>query len=139
MTRNEVEERAFGLHCNGFICSEAVLTAMTEHFGFTDGQSIPRIATAFGGGVGRTKQDMCGALAGGLMALGCLHGRSVQGEDWTRAAVLAAELRQRFVEAFGSSVCKDILETFGAQDNMMRCKRLSGQTAALLHDLIERG
>lgn len=139
MTRQEIEERAFGLHRDGFVCSEAVLAAVMEHLGMDGGWAIPRIATCFGGGVGRTKEELCGALAGGIMALGCLRGRNIQGEDWSLAADLTAALRRRFVETYGSSTCKDILETFGEQDNMMRCKRLSGQTAAMLHDLLEKG
>jgi C_GCAxxG_C_C family probable redox protein len=137
MTRHEVEERAFSLHRDGFICSEAVLTAMAEHFGLPSGETIPAVATCFGGGVGRTKQELCGALAGGLMAVGCLRGRSVPGEDWSRAAELAAEFRKRFLETFGSTACQDILTAFGEQDNMMRCKRLSGQTAGILFELLE--
>jgi C_GCAxxG_C_C family probable redox protein len=45
---------------------------MFEHW---NGKSelIPKIATAFGGGIGRCG-SLCGALTGGVMAIGIKHG-----------------------------------------------------------------
>ena len=39
---------------------------------------INKVAKAFGGGVGRTHQDICGTLTGGVIALGCFFERSSQ-------------------------------------------------------------
>ena len=87
--------------------------------------------------MGRTKEEVCGALAGGVLALGFLTGRSVPGDSWDEAAQAAAELRQRFIAKFGTTRCRDLLEAFGPQENMDRCQRLSGETAGMLAALIE--
>ena len=139
MTRQHVSNRAFELHNTGFHCAEAVLLASLEQKGIHIPGGIPRFATCFGGGVGKTHTELCGALSGGLIALGCLSGRDEPGADWDKAASLAAEFRKRFLEEFGSSTCKDILASLGDQENMIKCKRLSGATAGLLFDLLEQG
>jgi C_GCAxxG_C_C family probable redox protein len=137
MTRQEIEERAFSLHQNGWHCAEAVLTAALEAFQPMPETWPPRLAACFGGGVGRTHEELCGALAGGLIALGCLHGRDAPGGNWDKAARLAAQLRERFLALHGTCRCADILAAFGEQENMHKCKRLSGVTAGLLHALLK--
>jgi len=37
-----------------------------------------RMATGFAGGVGESKQEMCGALSAGVMLIGALYGRYEQ-------------------------------------------------------------
>lgn len=130
-------ERAFGYHKSGFHCAEAVSKAIVEVYGNNINSDIPKVATAFGGGVGRTHQDTCGAMSGGVIAIGFLFGRSEAGVDWAASAELAAKLRQRFLQKFGTTNCDALLSMFGPQENMMRCKQLSGETAAMLADIIE--
>jgi len=60
-------------------CAEAVLMTLARYFG-EDGGFAPRIATAFGGGVSG-RQELCGALSGGLMAVGLRLGRRNPGDD----------------------------------------------------------
>ena len=138
MERNvSVSKLAFEYHKSGFHCAEAVSKAFTEVYGNGTSNDIPKVATAFGGGVGRTKQDICGALLGGFIALGYLFGRSEPGADWTDAAESAAELRRQFVQAHGTTNCGALLATFGPQEDMMRCKQLSGEVAGMLADIID--
>lgn len=124
-------------HKSGFHCAEAVAKAFMEVYGNGASKDIPKIATAFGGGVGRTKHEICGALAGGLIAVGYLFGRSEPEADWTEASELAAKLKQRFVQTHGTTNCGALLATFGPQENMMRCKQLSGEVAAMLAEIID--
>ena len=135
--KSRVRKMSFEFHQQGFHCAEAVSKAIIEVYGQTVSHDIPKVATAFGGGVGRTKQDICGGLIGGIIALGFLFGRSEPGTDWTTASDLAAELRQRFVQAHGTTNCGSLLEAFGPQENMMRCKQLSGEVAGMLADILE--
>jgi len=133
----EVGKRAFDYHNSGFHCAEAVSKAVVEAYGQAMSQDIPKAATGFGGGVGRTHQDICGAITGGVIALGCLFGRNEPGADWKDAYELAAELKRRFVLEYGTTNCGALLATFGPQENMMRCKRLSGEVASLLMEILE--
>lgn len=135
MDAKKVEREAGALHCGGLHCAESVLAAVLKEAG-VECASSPRIATAFGGGVGRSHEEMCGALAGGLMALGCLLGRSKTGADWDGIAELADRFRLRFRELHGSTRCADILRALGPQTEMHLCKRLSGVTAGLLAEVL---
>ena len=74
---------------------------------------IPKAATGFGGGIGGSKSETCGALTGGIIAVGCLFGRKQSKDDKKTAYEIGAEFRQNFIESFGSSTCRNILEGFG--------------------------
>ena len=138
MQRNsEAGKTAFEYHKSGFHCAEAVLKAITEIYGNGSSRDIPKIATGFGGGIGRTKQEICGAITGGVMAIGFLSGRSEPGADWTEASEMAAKLKRRFVQEHGTTNCGALLATFGPQENMMRCKQLSGEVAGMLADILD--
>ena len=125
-------ERALALHQGGLHCAEAVFLAVMEAADVHRDSLVPRAASCFGAGVGRTKEELCGALAGGLLAAGGLLGRHRIGESCDHAAEVAAELRERFLEAHGCTRCKDLLEALGPQENSHLCKRLSQDTAALV-------
>jgi hypothetical protein len=94
------------------------------------------VSSAFGGGIGRSFEDVCGALAEGVIALGFLLGRSQPGADWHDAHKSAAELRRRFLEAYGTTSCKELLSRFGEQTYMMACKRLSGGVAGMVAQIV---
>ncbi len=137
MTRKDIERKAFDYHQAGFHCTESVAKAIIDTYGNGDDDAVSRAATAFGGGIGRTHEDVCGALSGGVLAIGWLFGRSKPGSDWKDAYEPAAELRKRFLLEYGSTNCGAILELFGEQENMTKCKRLSGRVAGMLSEILE--
>lgn len=59
-------------------CAESVLSILCEYYGIGEGV-YPRIATPFGGGIAGT-QNVCGALTGGMMAIGLKLGREIGGD-----------------------------------------------------------
>lgn len=131
MDEAQARERARELMQGGLHCAEAVLTAVLEQTGRPGEGIAPRAATCFGGGVGRTHEDMCGALAGGLVALGLALGRCTPQKNWDRAAAAGAGLRGRFLQTAGSTRCGTILEAFGPQEGMARCVALTAEAAGL--------
>lgn len=133
----EAGRAAFEYHDSGFHCAEAVSKAIVEIYGQGVIGGIPGVATAFGGGIGRTHQDICGALIGGVIAIGSLFGRNEAGADWTDAAELAAELRLRFMRKYSTTNCAILLTIFGPQENGIRCKQLSGEVASMLAEILE--
>ncbi len=72
----------------------------------------------------------------GLIALGVLFGRTDAEADKQKIYLLATEFRNRFVDTFGSANCRAILEGFGKQENLLKCKRLTGDAAGILYDLL---
>ncbi len=91
---------------NGDNCAEAVLRAFVEDLEF--GDDIVRLATGFGGGMGRDG-DVCGAVVGGVMALGLRLGRDDDDERADERCYEAVrELRRRFRLACGALDCREL-------------------------------
>lgn len=72
-----------------------------------DSKLVPRIATAFGGGIGRTGA-VCGAVVGGTMAIGIRHGREYASQPRDRAYALAQEFRRHFEDEMGTISCREL-------------------------------
>ena len=56
---------------SGYICAQAVLTTMQE-FWQVQAPVEPKIASAFGAGIGR-RGSLCGALTGGILAINWVY------------------------------------------------------------------
>lgn len=70
---------------------------------------IPRIATGFGGGIGRCG-SVCGALTGGVMAIGIRHGTNETSlEKRLKAYELSRKLYKEFENRHGSVFCRDLI------------------------------
>ncbi|HBH04633.1 MAG TPA: hypothetical protein DDZ42_22425 [Candidatus Rokubacteria bacterium] len=82
------------------------MLAVCQRQGIKD-EVIPRIATAFGGGMGGTG-SVCGAVVGAVMAVGLRHGRAEPSERDARAYALTQELRRRFEAEMGSIGCREL-------------------------------
>ncbi len=82
--------------------------------------------------------DVCGALAGGIVAIGYMHGRSESGKDLSDASRIASEFRRQFIEAFGSTNCGAILKSLGKQEDSMKCKQLTATATGILADILMR-
>ncbi|MGE5577090.1 MAG: C-GCAxxG-C-C family protein [Syntrophothermus sp.] len=110
ISEKSASERAafFFDRAQGFNCAESVLLAVAGKVG----DSVPRIATGFGAGLGR-RGLVCGALSGGAMAIGLKFGRD-DGQDPAAPAAkercyqLTLEFCSRFEKEFGSSFCRDL-------------------------------
>jgi C_GCAxxG_C_C family probable redox protein len=82
---------------------------MQEYYGIRKNRLIPRIATAFGGGIGR-RGSLCGALTGAVMAIGLEHGtnKTVLIEK-EKAYQIALKFYDQFVEECGSPFCRELI------------------------------
>ncbi len=68
---------------------------------------IPRIATAFGGGMGGIG-SVCGAVVGAVMAIGLAHGREEPSQSRDQAYALTRDVYRRFQEEMGSTICREL-------------------------------
>jgi len=138
MKREEIERTALDTYLKGgFHCAEVISKTIIDVFGTTQAVDIPKVASGFGGGMGLTKQDTCGTLIGGIIVLGYLYGRNIPGENIQTVAGLAKAFRERFIEKNGSTRCPEILQKFGEQENMMKCKQMTAEVAGMLAELIQ--
>ncbi len=99
-------DRASTRFSEGFACSPAVFSAFASGFGLSDEMAL-KIASSFGGGMARSGKT-CGAVTGGLMALGLKFGfTSPDGKDATYS--IAMDFMRRFKERHGSLVCSELI------------------------------
>ena len=75
-----------------------------------DCECIPRIGSGLGGGVGR-QGEVCGALTGGVLVVGLVHGRDGAEEKEAKEAAhaKAGEFVRRFAEVNGAVRCRDLI------------------------------
>ncbi|BDM65980.1 hypothetical protein NFHSH190041_34320 [Shewanella sp. NFH-SH190041] len=135
-------QRAEQLYADGkFLCSEAVFAVVNDHLGQPANPLMVKMASGFPVGVGMSG-CICGALAGGVMALGLKYGREQEGEALSDDIFpLSAELHDRFEHRNGSVCCKKLLQKveFGSPEHIKQCIRFTGDIAADVVDLIENG
>ncbi len=135
MKLSAVENNAEAFFESGFNCAESVSQAILEAFA-DEGKDIPRVASAFGGGIGGTHEDVCGALSGGVIAIGYLLGRDKPSESVDEAKAIAAEFRQNFNKTYGTSNCGALLDKFEPQENHHKCQDMVGKMTGMLARLL---
>ena len=84
-----------------------MLLAVAEKYNIQS-DIIPGSATGFCGGMSRTA-GLCGALVGGVMALGLLYGRKSSDDSPKKIYALSERLVRDFEKHLGSRNCSDIL------------------------------
>lgn len=102
-------EKAVALFKEGFNCSQSVVAAFADHYGFTQEQAL-RMSASFGGGIGRMRET-CGAACGLFMLAGletgCTEGANREGKAANYA--LVQELAKEFITRNGALKCADLL------------------------------
>ena len=103
------EEDAVRRFDSGFNCAESVLLTVSElELHQRMAGIIPRIATGFGGGIARNG-DVCGALSGGVMAIGLVLGRDSPEASRDPCNVAVDRLYNSFMAKFGSCKCRELV------------------------------
>ena len=103
-------ERAVELFVEGYNCAQAVAAAFGDLTGL-DEKTAARMASCFGGGMGRMR-EVCGAVSGMLMVAGVLYGYDdpkatrEKRELYAQVQAMAGQFR----EELGSIVCRDLLK-----------------------------
>ena len=119
-------------------CAESVFrgTCFAEDIALDD---IPkRMATPFGGGIGRSG-DVCGALTGGVLAIGASLGRTSPDSDKTACYEAAGALHKQFEEMFGASSCKALnMSDFTSPQHRARCGRFVEMATRLTLSVLRR-
>ncbi len=118
-TRQELLEEAFAYgkkyEMKNGGCPQCTLAAVFDVLGLED-DGVFKAATALADGIGLTGDGHCGALSGGTLAIGYLHGRDKKdfGDmmKLVKANLMAKELRDRFVEKYGTVRCCDLQNKF---------------------------
>ena len=109
MTKEERIQKAVALFKEGYNCSQSVVAAYADMYGFTREQAL-HMAASFGGGIGRMRMT-CGAACGLFMLAG-LEKCAIEGKDRESKAAnyaLVQELAEEFRKRNGSLICAELL------------------------------
>jgi C_GCAxxG_C_C family probable redox protein len=97
------------MFAKGYNCAQSVFYAFREELGL-DADTALKIACGLGAGMGR-KEEVCGAVTGGILVLGMLHGRGSKGKQKSTELTYqkTQELMERFAGKHGSYICRRLL------------------------------
>lgn len=92
-------------------CAQSTLRAIYEVLNLKGAEIVIKSAHPLAGGLGRSGSGACGALSAGALALGIIYGRGL--EDMGKGSFIEAHLRakelyDRFVNEYGSCICRDV-------------------------------
>ncbi|MBN1474224.1 MAG: C_GCAxxG_C_C family protein [Syntrophaceae bacterium] len=117
--KNEMMEMAFNkakqyeMRSGG--CSQCALAGIFDAFGVQN-DDIFKAATGLADGVGLTGDGHCGALSGGVLAIGYFFGRNKEefGDmvKLVKGNLLSKKLHDRFVKKYGTCRCFDLQTSF---------------------------
>ena len=144
MTQVKSSKRAEDLFLSGLYCAESVLQASAEKQGI-ESPLVPGIASGFCSGMSRTN-DICGALSGGIIALGMAMGRNSGHRSLDNIYGAVGLLKIRFESEFGSCNCFQLTgcdfrtdegqERFVKQELHMKCCEFVGKSAFWVEQLV---
>lgn len=138
----KVRKDAEELFRGGFFCSEAVVSAIRSNFELDIPEEVIAMASGFPVGIGRSK-CLCGAVSGGVMALGIFFGRTVQKDPKVEKNLeVAKELHDYFKESNGKNAlcCRILTKEFdmGQGEHKEQCIRFTGMVAAKVAEIVIR-
>jgi len=140
------QEKSLAYFSEGYNCAQSILASFGEDFSCDEATCL-RIASSFGAGMARA-QEVCGAVTGGLMAIGLALGERCATPN-EREAIYenAAAFMDSFKERFGSLLCRDLLgidlATPEGRDKMAQrghaaCRAYVGGAAEILERMLPR-
>lgn len=140
-----VQKKAEELFAGGFFCCEALMSAIRSEFQVDVPESVIAMSSAMSVGAGRSG-CMCGALNGGILALGMFFGRTTQDgpKDPKVNALLALskELHDWFRDANAKNAicCRVLTKGFDMAEGQHRkqCIAFTGLCAGKLAEILCR-
>lgn len=132
MNREEIvkaaREAAEGYYerCELF-CSEAVVKTINDALENPMPYEVLKVAGGFPVGIGKCK-DICGALTGGIIALGIVYGRNYGEAVNEKILPLSSELYNYVKDSFGGVSCLDIIKNYdySTDERKRYCVKLTG-------------
>lgn len=116
-------------HDKGYNCAESILLATNEYYHLNLNDNDFQLVTAFGGGLGCGR--ICGALTGGLAALGRIF--IVDKETMHN---LSTEFIADFENKLETSICIDLKEKYKTED--FHCLKTVELAAIILENFISK-
>jgi C_GCAxxG_C_C family probable redox protein len=136
-----IREDAEQLYLNGdYYCSEAIISVIRKYIDPNMPGQVVAMGSGFPVGIGGS-MCICGAVSGGVMALGYFFGR-VNPKDVKvqKAMALSKELHDYFQNKYSVLCCRVHCKgmELGSQVHMEQCAKFTGDIAAKTAEIIAR-
>ncbi|MGL4798746.1 MAG: C-GCAxxG-C-C family (seleno)protein [Cellulosilyticaceae bacterium] len=129
---NEIKKTAEDYYANGdFYCSEAVVKVIRDAFQLPVSDACIKMASGFPVGIGG-KGCLCGAVSGGVMAIGLVFGREKAKDPCVNVAMeLSGKLLDSFTNNHRVGCCRMLTKgmTLGSEVHMQQCVTFTGEVA----------
>ena len=101
-------KEAMDIFDGGFNCCQAVVAPFAQELGL-DREIALKISSGFGGGM--RNAEICGAVSGGVMALGLKYGHFKEGDSDSKENMgqLVKDFSAEFKAKHGSIICRELL------------------------------
>lgn len=138
---NKIRETAENYYRNGdFFCSEAIVKTIKDEFKLPISDEIVAAASGFPIGIGGSGCT-CGAVSGGVMALGLVFGRQVAKDPKVRKTMeLTKELHEKFRNNHKSLCCRILTKglDMASGEHKEQCISFTGEVAEEVAKIIVR-
>jgi C_GCAxxG_C_C family probable redox protein len=124
----------------GFYCSEAIVKTIKDAFDLPLPDEVISMASGFPVGIGGSGCT-CGAVVGGVMAIGMVFGRTVPGDlQVGKTMALSKELYDIFKARHKSLCCRVLTKgmELGSPVHMKQCITFTGEVAQEAAKIIQR-
>lgn len=122
-------------YLKGHHCSEMIFLKLGQYYDRTFDTGLMKLATGFGGGIAESA-DACGALIGGVMLIGYLHGRTSLGESQKECWRYCRLYRDRFLRELGGTTCYYFTKGQFNPANHRKCATVVTNAARILLDIL---
>ncbi|MEG0070131.1 C-GCAxxG-C-C family (seleno)protein [Cetobacterium sp.] len=122
-----------------FYCSEAVLKTLKDAFDAPYGDDIVKLASGFPVGMGNG--CTCGAVNGGVMAIGMFFGRGkAGGTEVKKSMELTKELQLEFTKKRKVCCCKVLTKgmELGSKSHINHCVEITGELTEMTAKILAR-
>ncbi|RMD01289.1 hypothetical protein D9O40_08545 [Clostridium autoethanogenum] len=123
-----------------FYCSESIVKTIKDEFNLPISDDIIKMASGFPVGIGGSGCT-CGAVTGGIMAIGLFFGRcEPKDERVNKAMALSKELHDIFKDKHKCLCCRVLTKdmTLGSEEHMKQCIYFTGEVAEESAKIIAR-
>ena len=131
-------QKAVELFKSGYNCSQSVVAAFADMYGFTQEQAL-RMGASFGGGIGRMRET-CGAACGMFLVAGLETGATEATDREGKAANYAVvqELAAEFKKRNGSLICGELLGLTAQYYSKRPCAKMVEEAARIWSEYLEK-
>jgi C_GCAxxG_C_C family probable redox protein len=138
---HKIKTTAEDYYRNGdFYCSESIVKTIKDEFDLPISDDIIKMASGFPVGMGGSGCT-CGAVVGGIMAIGLFFGRTEpKDEKVNQAMALSKELHDTFKDRHKCLCCRILTKdmTLGSEKHMKQCIYFTGEVAEEAAKIIAR-